>query len=118
LLSQELTSIRFAAVARRLSEVARGSGIGVPGFRSPPRLAGVRRSIRHEADGSATIAVTLRGRPALAVVGDLIDGLIVASGLDGAEAALVRDELWSAVAVMLDEASEAGVCGVAMRHAA
>jgi hypothetical protein len=106
-LSRELSSIRFAAVARQLSEVARARGIGAPGFRSPPRLPGVRRSIRHEADGSATIAVALRGRPGLAVVGDLIDGLVVASGLTGAEAGLVRDELWSAVAGVLDDAAGA-----------
>jgi hypothetical protein len=66
----------------------------------------VRRSIRHEADGSATISVALRGRPGLAVIGDLVDGLVVASEVDGLEAAQLRDELWLVAANVLDDESE------------
>ncbi len=104
---QELTSVRFAAVARRLSETARQLGVQAPGFRSPPKAAGIRRSIRRETDGSATVSVALRGRPGIAVVGDMIDGIVSASGLVGVEAGAVRDDLWSAVAGLLDDEIEA-----------
>lgn len=100
--SAEMTSVRFAALARRLSETARASGLDVPAFRSPPKGPGVRRSIRRSRDGSATVAVALRNRPTVAVVGDLIDGIIVAAGLDGPAASAARDELWGAVAPLLE----------------
>ena len=102
-LEQELTSLRFATVARRLSDAARVAGVAVPGFRSPPRAAGVRRSIRREVDGSATIAVAIRGRTAIAVIADMIEGVVTASGLVGVEASVVRDQRWAAAARFLDE---------------
>lgn len=105
---REITSVRFAAVARRLSEAARLAGVEPPGFRSPPRSPGVRRSIRREADGSATVSVAMRGRPGLSVIADMVDGVVLASGLSGLEAALVRDQLWSALAKLLDEGSDLG----------
>ncbi len=105
---QELTSLRFAAVARRLSEAARSSGAEVPAFRSPPRSPGARRTIRRERGGAATVAVRLRGRPASAVIADMIDGVIAAADLSPAEAATVRDELWLTAARFLDgEATDA-----------
>ncbi|MEM9131596.1 MAG: hypothetical protein AAF962_20495 [Actinomycetota bacterium] len=100
---QELTSLRFAAVARRLSEAARSAGAEVPAFRSPPRPPGARRTIRRERGGAATVAVLLRGRPASAVIADMIDGVIAAADLSPAEAATVRDELWLTAARFLDE---------------
>lgn len=105
-LEHELTSLRFAAVAKRLSESARAAGAEVPGFRSPPRAPGVRRSIRRESDGSATVSVALRGRPGIAVVADMIDGVIAAADVTGVDAGLVRDQLWLAVAWLFDEESE------------
>ncbi|MDH3683801.1 MAG: hypothetical protein OEV40_28090 [Acidimicrobiia bacterium] len=99
--------MRFAAVARRLSDAARGLGVEAPGFRSPPRSPGIRRSIRREPDGSATVSVALRGRPGIAVVGDMIDGVVAASQLSGVEAGAVRDGLWTAVAGLLDDEIEA-----------
>ncbi len=101
-LAQELTSLRFAGVARRLAEVTRASGGQVPAFRSPPRAAGVRRSIRRDRNGAATVAVALRGRPGLAVVADMIDGVIAAGSLAPAEAGAMRDELWEAAAHWLE----------------
>ena len=106
MLEQELTSIRFALIARRLSESARSAGTDAPGFRSPPRSPGLQRSIRREADGSATVSVALRRRPGIAVVADMIDGVIAAGDLEGAEAGLMRDQLWLAAARMLDEETE------------
>ena len=100
----ELTSVRFAAMARRLSDTARDRGLIVPAFRSPPKVAGLRRSIRRGRDGSATVSVALRNRPAMAVAGDMIDGIVAAAGLSGVEAGAARDELWQAVGPLLIEA--------------
>ncbi|MGF1597415.1 MAG: hypothetical protein ACFCVK_10900 [Acidimicrobiales bacterium] len=107
-LGRELTSLRFAALARRLGEAARGRGIEAPAFRSPPRTPGLRRSIRSESDGTATVSVTLRNRPTVAVLGDMVEGVVVASGRSGIEAAQLRDELWAAAAALLDGEVEAG----------
>lgn len=105
--ARELSSVRFAAIARRLSESARGSGIEAPGFRSPPRSPGLRRSIRRERDGSSTVSVALRGRPGVAVIADMVDGVVAAASLTGVEAAAARDSLWSAAAGLLDAEVEA-----------
>jgi hypothetical protein len=47
------------------------------------------------------VAVALRDRPLPAVVADLIDGLVVANGLTGESALILRDELWSVVGPVL-----------------
>jgi len=93
----EATSLRFASAARTLGQVARARGLVVPGFRSPPRLAGVERSVRRRPDGGSTIAIRLRGRPWVAVLGDMIEGVVVANGLSGVAADRARTALWSAI---------------------
>jgi hypothetical protein len=93
----EATSLRFASAARTLGQVARARGLAVPGFRSPPRLAGVERSVRRRPDGGATIAVRLRGRPWVAVLGDMIEGVVVANRLSGSAAHQARNALWSGI---------------------
>lgn len=93
----EATSLRFAAAARTLGLVARRQGLTVPGFRSPPRLEGVERTLRRRTDGNATVAVRLKGRPWVAVLADMIDGVLAANQLTGAEATRVRTVLWAAV---------------------
>jgi len=93
----EATSLRFASAARTLGQVARARGLAVPGFRSPPRLAGVERSVRRRPDGGATIAVRLRGRPWVAVLGDMIEGVVVANGLHGSAAHQARNAMWTEV---------------------
>jgi hypothetical protein len=98
------TSLRFAAAVRVLGHAARARGLDVPGFRSPPRVAGAERTLRRRADGGATVAVRLRGRPFVAVLADMIEGVLVANGLSGTEATRVRTALWDAVA---DEAVQA-----------
>lgn len=89
--------LRFAEAVRALAVEARRNRLRMPGFRSPPRLNGVDRSVRRRADGGATIAVVVRGRPWAAVVADMIEGVLVANGLSGAEADRVRAKLWIAV---------------------
>lgn len=105
-LHSELSSLLFAGVARRLGDVGREQGIPIPAFRSPPRVPGLRRSIRREADGTATVSVTLRGRPAMAVVSDMIEGMVAASDLTGPEAGRARDELWAAALTAFPAADE------------
>jgi hypothetical protein len=89
--------VRFAEAVRALGMEARRNGLRMPGFRSPPRLRGVDRSLRRRSDGGATIAVVVRGRPWAAVVADMVEGVLVANGLSGAAADRTRAKLWEAV---------------------
>ena len=93
----EANSLRFAAAVRSLGQAARQGGLVAPAFRSPPRLAAAERSIRWRADGGATVSVRLRGRPWVAVLADMIEGVVVANGLAGADADRTRTMLWTAV---------------------
>jgi hypothetical protein len=93
----ESPSLQFAATVRTLGASARERGLVVPGFRSPPRRPGADRTVRFSADGAATIAVSVRGRPFEAVVADLIEGIVVVNELDGFEATRLRTALWEAV---------------------
>jgi hypothetical protein len=94
--SMEPTSLRFARLARTLGEVARAQGLRAPSFRSPPRLAGVSRSIVRRGSG-VTVAVALRGRPWAAVVADMVEGVVAANCLAGVAADRTRATLWEAV---------------------
>jgi hypothetical protein len=93
----EATSFRFASAARSLGQAARQRGLVVPGFRSPPRVAGAERTLRRRHDGGATIAVRVRDRPWAAVLADMIEGVVVANQLTGADATRARTALWSAL---------------------
>lgn len=99
----ESTSLQFAAVVRILGTAARSLDLVVPGFRTPPRRPGIVRTIRRAADGAATVAVASKGRPAPAVVADLIEGIVVANQLDGVDAARIRTALWEAVVAQQPE---------------
>ncbi len=87
----------FATMARFLAAESREAGLVVPAFRSPPRVAGVARTIRHLRDG-AVVAVQLRGRDAAAVAADMIEGIVVANRLDATRAESVRRRLARAIA--------------------
>lgn len=93
----EATSLRFASAVRTLARAARPLGVVVPGFRSPPRDAGADRTLRWRQDGSAIVAVRLRERPWSAVLADMIEGVVVANGLQGRQAERCRRTLWEAV---------------------
>jgi hypothetical protein len=95
--SMESPVVRFAEAVRALGLEARRNGLRMPGFRSPPRLNGVDRSLRRRSDGGATVAVVVRGRPWAAVMADMVEGVLVANGLSGAAADRVRAKLWLAV---------------------
>ena len=87
---------RFAEAGRRLASTATVMGLQVPAFRTPPRVAGLDRTIRRGADGSVLVSVRSRGRSWPPVVADMIEGVVAANGLDPPEAARVRNELWQA----------------------
>jgi len=89
-------SLRFAEAARVLADAARAQGLLAPAYRSPPRVEG-DRSIRRRVDGGATIAVRFRGRPWPAVLADMVEGVVVANGVDGREADGVRTAMWAAI---------------------
>jgi hypothetical protein len=94
----EAVTFRFADAARRLGLETRRMGLAAPAFRSPPRLAGVDRTLRRRPDGGAVVAVVLRGRPWMAILADLIDGVVAANRLAGVAADRVRSSLWEAMA--------------------
>ena len=77
------SSVRFAAAARRLAAVCAARGLVAPAFRSPPRPAGVDRTLRRRPDGGVVVAVRLRGRPFAAVAADMVEGTLRANPVAG-----------------------------------
>ena len=55
-------------------------------------------SLRHRIEYGLVVAVRIVDRPWPAVIGDLVEGVIVANGFDGEDAQRCRDVLWAAVA--------------------
>lgn len=86
-------TVEFAAAARNLTREARRRGLVGPSYRCPPRLVGVDRTIRRHDDG-ATVSVRLRGRPWVAVLADMIEGVVVANRLQSPHADRLRSDLW------------------------
>ena len=103
---ERVSSVRFSAVARALADEARRRGLTAPAFRSPPRVEGAPRTIRRMGDRTV-VAVRLRGRRADDVAVDMVEGVVVANGLDGAAAARCREELHAALAGVLCVSSAA-----------
>lgn len=101
---QQSSSLRFAHAVQSLAHAARALGLVVPGFRSPPRLVGVQRSIRRW-PGGATVAVVVRDRPWPAVQADLVEGVVAANGLASPAADRARAELWEALEGVPPEAA-------------
>ena len=95
-MAQNRTALDFAHAARVLGREARRRGLAAPSYRCPPRIVGVQRSLRRSAAG-AVVAVQLKDRPWLAVLGDMIEGVVVANRLTPPQADRVRTELWEVV---------------------
>jgi hypothetical protein len=93
---QQSSSVRFARAVQALAHAARALGLIVPGFRSPPRLVGVQRSIKRW-PGGATVAVVVRDRPWPAVQADLVEGIVAANELRSPASDRARAELWLAL---------------------
>lgn len=90
------SALDFAHAARLLGREARRRGLVAPSFRCPPRVVGLQRSLRRYPNG-AVVAVQLKGRPWLAVVGDMIEGVVVANQLSPPHADRLRNELWRVI---------------------
>src|SRR3954468_21131954 len=93
---EPIASAGFCTIARLLADAARRLDLNPPGFRSPPRASGAARAIRRDPGGHSVVAVRFRGRPRRDVVADMVEGVIVANGLDGAHAAAARAALLAA----------------------
>lgn len=91
------TTVDFAAAARTLSREARRRGLVAPSFRCPPRLVGVDRTIRRRRPDGAAVSVRVRGRPKVAVLADMIEGVVVTNHLAPPHADRVRADLWAAL---------------------
>lgn len=95
---------RFTEAARVLARHVSELGLEVPGFRSPPRIVGVNRTLRRRADGvGGVVAVRLADRPFTAVIGDMIEGVLVVNRLAPPEADRVRSHLWRLMLVFTVE---------------
>ncbi len=90
------TTLRFVETARTLAATARAGGLDPPSFRSPPRVAGVRRTLRRF-PGGVVVSVVLRGRPFDEVASDMVDGVVAANHLSGAAASRWRAALTAAL---------------------
>ena len=91
---------QFASAARIIASQAHRHGLYPPGFRSPPRIVGVDRSLRR-LNNRVVVSVLLRGRPFVAVLADMIEGVVVANELTGRNAENARSFLWSSVESLL-----------------
>jgi hypothetical protein len=89
-------STRFAAAVRAVSDEARRLGLDVPVFRSPPRVAGVDRTVRSRR-GELVVAVRLAGRPFADIVADVVAGVLVANAVPLGPDLAVRRRLIEAV---------------------
>lgn len=96
-MTETANSLDFATVARTLGTHARAMGLQTPSFRSPPRVSGAERTVQRSRSGWTTVSVRLEGRPLGAVVADMVEGVIVANRLDGAQATRARTALWESL---------------------
>lgn len=91
-------ALAFSDVARRLGAAARAAGLVVPGFRSPPRLAGAARTIRRY-PGGAVVSVQIRDRPFAGVITDMVEGVLEANRVNGEARVRLRTALGEAASV-------------------
>jgi len=96
IVGMETDPMMFSALVRVVGQEARAMGLVVPGFRSPPRLAGAVRTIRNGA-GAPIIAVRLRGRAFADVAADVVEGVLVANGVPPGTDLRIRRRLLTAI---------------------
>lgn len=104
------TAVQFSDSVRRVVRAAQRMGLRPPVFRSPPRIDGVDRSIRRRSNGTVVVAIRRTDRPLAAVRADIIDGVLAANRLAGAEADRFRHAAWAAL-----ESSDAVRVGASQR---
>ena len=96
---ERTSTMQFVAAARLISREVQRYGLEVPSFRSPPGVLGVNRTIRRRARGGV-VSVAVRERPFVAVLADMIEGVIVVNRLLSPEADQVRTALWAMLNIM------------------
>ena len=87
--------VGFTQTARTLAAGARAAGLLVPAFRTPPKRTDAVRTIRR-LPGGTVVAVRVRGRSRVDVVGDMVEGVVRANGLSGEAATRLRTALLAA----------------------
>ncbi|MEG3596325.1 MAG: hypothetical protein VX360_04670 [Actinomycetota bacterium] len=88
-------SVRFAIVAKSITQVAAGCGLVVPGFKTPPRSGDLDRTVRRQSCGSI-VAVRIKDRPFEAVIADMIEGVVLCNDMSIEKAGKLRNLLWDA----------------------
>lgn len=96
--------VSFSSAVRAVADEARRMGLAVPGFRSPPGMAGVDRTIRRR-HGDVIVSVRLRGRPFADVVADVVEGVLVVNCVPRAQDLRVRRRLLAAVEATMTPAA-------------
>lgn len=97
----------FTEAARVLAQRTADLGLAAPGFRSPPRIVGVDRTVRRSREGTGgVVAVRIADRPLTAVIGDMIEGVIVVNKLTPPDADRVRTLLWRSMLAFTVQVSE------------
>lgn len=91
------TATSFAQLALLLGEEARRLNLCAPGFRSPPRVHGVNRTLRRRAGGVPMVSIRLHGRTLEAVIADMIQGILVANDIADFRRSEVAAQLQNAV---------------------
>lgn len=90
------SAVQFAAAAQTLVRAAQALGLVPPSFKFPPRLPSAARTLRRRR-GRCVVSVVVRDRPWVAVQADMIEGVVAANLLDGADADRARTALWNAL---------------------
>ena len=90
------SALQFAAAAKTLVQATQALGLIPPSFRFPPRVPHAARTLRRRR-GRCVVSVVVRDRPWVAVQADMIEGVVAANLLDGADADRVRTALWNAL---------------------
>ncbi|CAN5562292.1 hypothetical protein BH24ACT5_BH24ACT5_23710 [soil metagenome] len=91
--------VQFADAARSIGAAARRLGLVAPTFRTPPRLVGLDRTVRRHTNGAA-VSVRGRDRPWVAVLADMIEGVLAVNDLDALQSNRVRADLWGAAVAL------------------
>lgn len=97
-------TVSFSCAVRAVADEARGMGLRVPAFRSPPGLPGADRTIRCRR-GALVVAVRIRDRAFADVVADVIEGVLVANGVPRGHDLRVRRRLLAAVEPLANRAA-------------
>jgi hypothetical protein len=95
------STVDFAQAARTISRSARRLGLEAPSYRCPPRLVGADRTLRRRPNG-CVVSVRVKGRPRVAVLADMIEGVVAANRLVTPHADRVRMDLWAVMVTGVD----------------